>query len=42
MHRGRLMHEGTLDELKRETGCETIAQMFRHVLHEKSHAGEAP
>jgi len=34
MHRGRLVHEGTLDQLRQETSCTTIAEMFRHVLHE--------
>jgi ABC-2 type transport system ATP-binding protein/sodium transport system ATP-binding protein len=42
MHRGRMMHEGTLAELRRETGCETIAQMFRHVLHDSADLAEAP
>jgi sodium transport system ATP-binding protein len=32
MHEGKLLHEGTLDELRRSTGCATLVDMFRHVL----------
>lgn len=32
MYEGRLLHEGTLDELRRSTGCATLVDMFRHVL----------
>lgn len=28
MHRGRLVSEGTLAELQRQTGCQTLVQMF--------------
>jgi ABC-2 type transport system ATP-binding protein/sodium transport system ATP-binding protein len=35
MHRGRLVQEGTLEELRTRTGCPTIAEMFRNVLHEQ-------
>jgi sodium transport system ATP-binding protein len=28
LHRGRLMHEGTLDELRGRTGCTTLTEMF--------------
>ena len=35
MHRGRLAHEGTLAELRAKTGCISIAEMFRNVLHEQ-------
>ena len=34
MHRGRLVQEGTLPELRNKTGCASIAEMFRSVLHE--------
>jgi sodium transport system ATP-binding protein len=35
MHRGRLVHEGTLSQLQAKTGCTSIAEMFRSVLHEQ-------
>jgi sodium transport system ATP-binding protein len=28
LHKGRLMHEGTLEELRARTGCETLTEMF--------------
>lgn len=28
LHKGRLMHEGTLDELRERTGCTTLTEMF--------------
>lgn len=28
LHKGRLIHEGTLDELQAATGCETLVEMF--------------
>jgi len=35
MHRGRLVQEGTLAQLRTRTGCVSIAEMFRSVLHEQ-------
>ena len=35
LHRGRLRHEGTLSELQRETGRETLVEMFLQLLEEK-------
>jgi ABC-2 type transport system ATP-binding protein/sodium transport system ATP-binding protein len=32
MHEGRLLHEGTLAELRQTTGHETLVDMFRHLL----------
>lgn len=32
MHEGRLLHEGTLGELRAATGCESLVDMFRQVL----------
>lgn len=28
LHQGTLLHEGTLDDLRRETGCESLVEMF--------------
>src|SRR5207253_11285452 len=28
MHRGRIVREGTLEQLRAETGCENLAEMF--------------
>lgn len=41
VHRGRLVHEGTLEELRRETGCTSIADIFRSVLREQASAEPA-
>jgi sodium transport system ATP-binding protein len=32
MHEGRLLHEGTMDELRSETGCGNLVDMFRQLL----------
>jgi len=32
MHEGRLLHEGTLAELRDSTGCQTLVDMFRQLL----------
>jgi len=32
MHEGRLLHEGTLSELRRATGCQSLVDMFRQLL----------
>jgi ABC-2 type transport system ATP-binding protein/sodium transport system ATP-binding protein len=32
MHEGRLLHEGTLDELRATTGCRDLVDMFRKLL----------
>ena len=32
MHEGRLLHEGTLAELRGATGCQTLVDMFRQLL----------
>jgi ABC-2 type transport system ATP-binding protein/sodium transport system ATP-binding protein len=32
LHEGRLLHEGTLEELRRSTGCESLVDMFRQLL----------
>jgi ABC-2 type transport system ATP-binding protein/sodium transport system ATP-binding protein len=32
MHEGRLLHEGTLGELRAETGCQSLVDMFRQLL----------
>jgi len=32
MHEGRLLHEGTLEELRTSTGCGNLADMFRRLL----------
>jgi ABC-2 type transport system ATP-binding protein/sodium transport system ATP-binding protein len=32
MHEGRLLHEGTLDELRVATGCQSLVDMFRQLL----------
>jgi hypothetical protein len=41
MHRGSLVQEGTLSELQAKTGCTSIADMFRRVLHEHTRVAEA-
>jgi ABC-2 type transport system ATP-binding protein/sodium transport system ATP-binding protein len=28
LHHGRLLHEGTLEELQRRTGCQSLTEMF--------------
>ena len=32
LHRGRLMHEGTLAELQAATGCRTLTEIFLRSL----------
>ena len=32
LHQGRLLHEGTFDELRAKTGCETLVEMFLSFL----------
>jgi sodium transport system ATP-binding protein len=32
VHEGRLLHEGTMSELRAATGCNTLVDMFRQVL----------
>ena len=32
MHEGRLLHEGTLGELRGTTGCQSLVEMFRQLL----------
>ena len=32
MHEGRLLHEGTMSELRATTGCGTLVDMFRQLL----------
>jgi sodium transport system ATP-binding protein len=32
MHEGRMLHEGTLDALRAETGCHNLVDLFRKVL----------
>ena len=32
MHEGQLLHEGTLGELRAETGCQSLVDMFRRLL----------
>lgn len=32
MHEGRLLHEGTLQELRSTTGCDSLVDMFRQLL----------
>jgi ABC-2 type transport system ATP-binding protein/sodium transport system ATP-binding protein len=32
MHEGRLLHEGTLSELRGTTGCQSLVDMFRQLL----------
>lgn len=32
MHEGRLLHEGSLDELRSATGCQSLVDMFRQLL----------
>jgi ABC-2 type transport system ATP-binding protein/sodium transport system ATP-binding protein len=34
LHQGRLLHEGTLSELRAETGCQSLVEMFTHVVRE--------
>lgn len=43
LHRGRLMHEGTLTELRKATGLATLTEMFLHGLsrRELTEAGAA-
>ncbi len=39
MHEGRLLHEGTLQELRRATGFDTLVDMFRQLLQPTLTAG---
>ena len=32
MHEGRLAYEGTLQEIRDATGCESLVQIFHEVL----------
>jgi sodium transport system ATP-binding protein len=41
MYRGRLVYEGTLEQLRRTTGADTITDMFRKVLHDQPPPVEA-
>ena len=41
LHRGRLMHEGTLGELQAATGCATLTEMFLQSLAQVDEAEEA-
>jgi ABC-2 type transport system ATP-binding protein/sodium transport system ATP-binding protein len=34
LHEGRLRHEGTLEQLRAETGRRTLVEMFRQLLEE--------
>lgn len=34
LHQGRLLHEGTLAELQAETECQSLVEMFAHVVRE--------
>jgi sodium transport system ATP-binding protein len=40
MHEGRLLHEGTLGELRAETGCPSLVDMFRQLLRPTLAAAE--
>lgn len=39
LHRGRLLHEGTLQELQQRTGCESLMEMFLQVIGSGSSIG---
>lgn len=39
MHEGKLLHEGTLDELQAATGCRDLVDMFRKLLQPTLAAG---
>jgi len=41
LHRGRLMHEGTLGELQAKTGCKSLTEMFLQSLPAGEQAEEA-
>jgi len=41
LHRGRLMHEGTLDDLRRATGCTSLTEMFLQALADMEQAEAA-
>lgn len=41
LHHGRLMHEGTLDELQAVTGCTSLTEMFLQSLAHTQQAEEA-
>jgi ABC-2 type transport system ATP-binding protein/sodium transport system ATP-binding protein len=34
LHHGRLLHEGTLAQLQSQTGCQSLVDMFTHVVRE--------
>jgi ABC-2 type transport system ATP-binding protein/sodium transport system ATP-binding protein len=42
LHQGRLLHEGTLDELRSATGCETLVEMFLSFLKRDQQAMADP
>lgn len=42
LHRGRLRHEGTLDELRRDTGRPTLVEMFLTLLDGDRLEGDEP
>lgn len=39
LHRGRLLHEGTLAELQARTGCRSLVEMFAQVIREEIPTG---
>jgi ABC-2 type transport system ATP-binding protein/sodium transport system ATP-binding protein len=39
LHRGRLLHEGTLQELQQRTGCESLMEMFLQLIDSGSSMG---
>jgi len=40
LHQGRLLHEGTLVQLQSQTGCQSLVDMFTHVVREAMAVGE--
>jgi len=40
LNQGRLLHEGTLAELRSQTGCQSLVDMFTHVVREAMAVGE--
>ena len=39
LHRGKLLHEGTLAELQQRTGCESLTEMFLQFVAEDANSG---
>ena len=39
MHRGRIVAEGNLDELREQTGCPTLIEMFSEAVGSRSRPG---